>query len=108
MKKVVLLGVMIFWLVSHVQAQKSKRPNVLVIYTDDHRYTGVHALGGQAVKTPNIDDLANTGIAFTNAYLQGSFTGATCVPSRAMLLTGRNLFQLKYWLIDKIIVYKQV
>lgn len=95
MKKVVLLGVMIFWLVSHVQAQKSKRPNVLVIYTDDHRYTGVHALGGQAVKTPNIDDLANTGIAFTNAYLQGSFTGATCVPSRAMLLTGRNLFQLK-------------
>lgn len=73
---------------------KSKQPNVIVIYTDDHRYTGVHALGGQAVITPNLDRLASEGIAFTNAYLQGSFSGATCVPSRAMLLTGRNLFQL--------------
>ena len=28
-------------------AQEPGKPNVLVIYTDDHRYTGVHALGGQ-------------------------------------------------------------
>lgn len=72
-----------------------KKPNVLVIYTDDHRYSGVHTLGGQAVKTPNIDELANKGIAFTNAYLMGSFSGATCIPSRAMLHTGRNLFELE-------------
>lgn len=75
-------------------AKKVQKPNVLIIYTDDHRYTGVHCLGGQAVRTPNIDALANNGIAFTNAYLQGGFTGATSVPSRAMLLTGRNLFHL--------------
>ena len=71
------------------------RPNVLLIYTDDHRYTGVHALGGQAVKTPHLDKLANEGIVFTNAYLMGSFSGATCIPSRASLLTGRQLFKLK-------------
>lgn len=67
---------------------------MLVIHTDDHRYTGVHALGGQALKTPYLDDLAKNGIAFTQAYLMGSFSGATCIPSRAMLLTGRDLFQL--------------
>ncbi|WP_075602802.1 sulfatase-like hydrolase/transferase [Saccharicrinis aurantiacus] len=76
-------------------AKKTKKPNVLVIYTDDHRYTGIHALGGQAVRTPNIDQLANTGIVFTNAYLMGAFSGATCMPSRAMLLSGRQLFTLK-------------
>lgn len=94
-----LLGLWIFQL----QAQRKKhalrstkgQPNVLVIYTDDHRYSGVHALGGQAVVTPVLDNLAHTGITFTNAYLMGSFSGATCVPSRAMLLTGRNLFQLQ-------------
>ncbi|MFY0607682.1 MAG: sulfatase-like hydrolase/transferase [Cyclobacteriaceae bacterium] len=78
-------------------AQKStkKKPNVLVIYTDDHRYTGIHALGGQAVKTPNMDQLANEGLIFTKTYLQGAFSGATCIPSRAMLLTGRSVFDLQ-------------
>lgn len=75
-------------------AQPAKKPNVVVIYTDDHRYSGVHALGGQAVRTPHLDDLVHQGIAFTNTYLMGSFLGATCVPSRAMLHTGRDLFHL--------------
>ena len=79
--------------VSQMYAKKGKKPNVLVIYTDDHRYTGVHALGGQVVRTPYMDQLANDGIAFTNTFLMGAFTGATSVASRAMLMTGRNLFQ---------------
>lgn len=85
-----------FVITFQITAQKfKKKPNVIVIYTDDHRYSGVHALGGQAVLTPNLDDLAHSGIAFTNAFLQGAFSGATCIPSRAMLHTGRNLFQLE-------------
>ncbi|WP_346880925.1 sulfatase-like hydrolase/transferase [uncultured Algibacter sp.] len=76
------------------QHNSTKQPNVLLIYTDDHRFTGVHALGGQDVKTPNIDALANQGLVFTNTYLMGAFTGATCMPSRAQLLSGRNLFDL--------------
>ena len=94
MKKILGLFFLVLIAICRIQAQKEKRPNVLVIHTDDHRYTGVHALGGQAVRTPHLDRLASEGIAFTNAYLQGSFSGATCIPSRAMLLTGRNLFQL--------------
>ena len=31
-------------------------------------------------------------MAFTRAYMQGGFNGATCVPSRAMLLSGQSLF----------------
>ena len=75
-------------------AQGKTKPNVVVIYTDDHRFSGIHILANQPVKTPAIDDLAKNGIAFTNAYLMGSFDGATCIPSRAMLLTGRSLFDL--------------
>lgn len=76
-------------------AKPNKKPNVLVIYTDDHRFSGVHALGGQAVITPNMDALAYEGITFTNTYLMGSFSGATCIPSRAMLHSGRQLFKLQ-------------
>ena len=75
--------------------KKSKKPNVVVIFTDDHRYTGIHALGNMAVKTPHMDALVHEGIAFTNTYLMGSFSGATCMPSRAMLHTGKQLFNLK-------------
>ncbi len=79
---------------SNLSANESK-PNVLLIFTDDHRYTGVHALGGHQVQTPHLDQLSNEGLTFTNAYLMGSFSGATCIPSRAMLHTGRDLFKLK-------------
>jgi len=75
-------------------AAERAKPNVLLIYTDDQRYSGVHALGRQAVQTPNLDRLQAEGLNFTHTYLMGSFLGATCVPSRATLLTGRTLFEL--------------
>ena len=85
---------LLFFLSLLLQLNAAKKPNVLVIYTDDHRYSGIHALGNMQVKTPNMDHLAENGIVFTHAYLQGAFTGATCVPSRAMLHSGRDLFKL--------------
>jgi len=71
------------------------KPNVLLIFTDDHRYSGVGILGGQPVKTPHLDQLASEGKIFTDTYLMGSFTGATCIASRAQLLSGRDLFNLR-------------
>ncbi|MEM9722846.1 MAG: sulfatase, partial [Bacteroidota bacterium] len=59
-----LLSLIVYF---RAMAQEGSRPNVLIIYTDDHRYTGVHALGGQAVHTPNLDELAASGMAFTRA-----------------------------------------
>ncbi len=76
-------------------AQKAKkRPNIVFIFTDDHRYDAVHAHGGTVVKTPNLDKIINSGVSFNNAYLQGANTGATSAASRAQLLTGRGVFDI--------------
>ncbi len=95
LRRLAFLAAVVTILASTAQlAHAVDRPNVLLIYTDDHRASGVGALGGHQVQTPNIDSLAKEGITFRRTYLMGSFLGATCVPSRAMLLTGRNLFDL--------------
>jgi arylsulfatase A-like enzyme len=73
---------------------KPRRPNILVFFTDDQRFDTIHALGNPNIITPNLDYLVENGTAFTNAYIMGSYSGAVCMPSRAMLLTGKNLFQL--------------
>jgi len=75
-------------------AQK-KRPNILFFFTDDQRFDTIGALGNEHIITPNIDSLVRNGTAFTNAYIMGSMSGAVCVPSRAMLMTGRTLFHLE-------------
>lgn len=72
----------------------SARPNVLVFFTDDQRASTIGALGNHHIHTPNLDKLAARGTAFTRAYMMGGMTGATCIPSRAMLHTGRHLFHL--------------
>jgi arylsulfatase A-like enzyme len=70
-------------------------PNVLILFTDDQRYGTIRALGNPHIRTPHMDSLVQSGTAFTRAYIMGSFSGAVCMPSRAMLLTGRSLFHLK-------------
>ncbi len=70
------------------------RPNVLFILTDDQRYGTISALGNPEIHTPNLDRIAARGTAFTNAYIPGGTTGAVCMPSRAMLNSGRSLFHL--------------
>jgi len=71
------------------------RPNVLILFSDDQRADTIGALGNPIVRTPNLDRLTRRGTAFTRAYCMGSTQGAVCVPSRAMLLTGRSLFRVK-------------
>ena len=68
-------------------AEAAKRPNILLIYTDDHSYktVGCYPEAYPWVRTPNIDALARRGIRFTHCYL-----GSWCMPSRATLLTGRH------------------
>jgi arylsulfatase A-like enzyme len=76
-------------------SQTPKKPNVVLIFTDDQRLQGtIHALGGTEVITPNIDALVKSGTSFTNNYIMGGTQGAVCTPSRNMLHTGRNLFSL--------------
>jgi arylsulfatase A-like enzyme len=67
---------------------------VVFIFADDQRADTIAALGNPVIKTPNLDRLVKRGVAFTRAYMQGGNQGATCVPSRAMLLSGRSLAQI--------------
>lgn len=74
----------------------AKRPNILFLFTDDQRFNTVNALGNPHVITPAMDRLVRQGTTFTHTYIQGSTTGAVCICSRAMLLTGRSLFRSPY------------
>lgn len=71
-----------------------KRPNILLLLTDDQRFDTIAALGNPAVHTPNFDRLVERGMAFENAYIMGGSSGAVCMPSRAMLHTSRTLYHL--------------
>ena len=73
----------------------ARPPNVLVLFSDDQRADTIAALGNPHIRTPHLDGLVRAGTSFTRAYCMGSMQGAVCVPSRAMLLTGRSLFRVK-------------
>lgn len=63
-----------------------KRPNIVLIYTDDQGYGDASCLNPEAkFETPNMDRLAREGIAFTDAHCSDT----VCTPSRYGLLTGR-------------------
>ena len=88
----ILLGATIALLVA--RAAPAARPNVLFFFCDDQRADTIAALGNAHIKTPNLDRLTQRGVAFRRAYMMGGLQGATCVPSRAMLLSGRSLFHI--------------
>ncbi len=70
-----------------------KKPNILFMIADDHRHNAIQTMGDPTVQTPTLDKLIQDGTAFTQAYIMGSTSGAVCMPSRGMLLTGRSLFR---------------
>jgi len=72
-------------------APSEPRPNIILIYADDLGYGDVGCYGAAAVKTPNVDKLAQSGLRFTGGYC----SSATCTPSRYSLLTGEYAFRKK-------------
>ena len=62
-----------------------RRPNFLVISTDQQRADHLGCYGASVLKTPNIDALASRGIRFDRAYV----ASPVCMPNRASLITGR-------------------
>ena len=68
------------------------KPNIIVIYTDDHGYSDLSCQGVfDDVKTPNIDLLATGGVRMTDGYS----SAPQCVPSRAGLMSGQYQNKLK-------------
>lgn len=70
-------------------------PNILFLLTDDQRYDAIGALYDTGIRTPNMDQLVRDGVAFTNAHIPGGTVDAICMPSRAMIHSGRSLFRLE-------------
>ena len=64
------------------------QPNILFIMVDDLGPEWLSCYGGEEMKTPNIDNLAEGGMQFSNAYSM-----AQCTPTRATLLTGQYPFR---------------
>ena len=62
------------------------KPNIIVIYSDDHGWADLGAQGVNAdIRTPNLDQLARDGVRFACGYV----SAPQCVPSRAGVITGR-------------------
>tara|TARA_Y100001934_G_scaffold252379_1_gene316387 strand:+ start:4003 stop:6294 length:2292 start_codon:yes stop_codon:yes gene_type:complete len=74
-----------------VASKKQKRPNILFAIADDWSFGHAGAYGAKWIKTPAFDRLAEEGILFTRAYTPN----AKCAPCRAIILTGRNSWQLE-------------
>lgn len=62
-----------------------KRPNILVMMTDDHTAQAMSCYGSLLVETPNLDRLAREGMLFERCYVSNAISG----PSRACILTGK-------------------
>lgn len=86
-----LLGLFGSLLCAHAFAAAAAKPNLIVIYTDDHGYAdlGIHGILPD-LKTPHIDALARSGVLAKHGYS----TAPQCVPSRAGLMVGK--FQSRF------------
>jgi arylsulfatase A-like enzyme len=81
MKKIILVALMGATLFAAAQ----KRPNILIIVSDDHALQTIGAYGSKLMPTPAIDRIAKEGAVFNKAYV----TNSICGPSRAVILTGK-------------------
>ena len=77
----------------HGAESTATRPNVIVLLVDDLGWGDVSCLNNGAVKTPNIDRLAQTGVTFTSGYV----TAPLCGPSRAAFFSGRYAQRFGFW-----------
>ena len=68
-----------------------RRPNILLAISDDQSWRDAGAYGHRTLRTPAFDRIAREGTLFTHGYCPAP----QCSPSRAALLTGRNIWQLE-------------
>jgi arylsulfatase A-like enzyme len=97
----ILLHLSLFAAIASVASAATAPRNVLFIFSDDQRADTIHALGNPHIHTPHLDSLVKCGTAFTRAYCMGGMQGAVCVPSRAMLMTGRSLWRIHEQMKDQ-------
>ena len=82
---VFVIGVTVLLTSVPAQTQRSNRPNIIFIMTDDHAAHAISAYGSRVNQTPNMDRLAREGALLTSVFA----TNSICTPSRAAILTGQ-------------------
>lgn len=65
---------------------KTDKPNILFLMSDQHRFDAIGAANNSVIKTPCLDQIAQDGVRFTNAYS----STPSCTPARSGLLTGMS------------------
>ena len=74
-----------------IEKPENGRPNILFAIADDQSFPYASAYGTKGIHTPAFDEVAARGVLFTNAFV----AAPQCSPSRAAILTGRNIWQLE-------------
>ncbi|MDD7983926.1 sulfatase [Lentisphaera marina] len=85
MKKFLDLAIFSFLACISSLSASSERPNILLIFSDDHAQKALSCYGNTDIQTPALDRLAESGMRFNHALVTNSF----CTPSRATALTGK-------------------
>lgn len=88
MKSLLTLSLIVatFGFQSFSSGAESAKPNIILIYSDDHGFADIGAQGvDKDIRTPNLDALAKDGVRFVRGYV----SAPQCVPSRAGVITGR-------------------
>lgn len=80
----ILVAGMVFYSCGNSHEDSFRRPNIIVIMSDDQGWGDLSINGNRNLHTPNIDYLAQTGVRFNHFYVS-----PVCSPTRAELLTGR-------------------
>lgn len=91
LSKIVLFLTIILGL-NIVKAQTVKKPNVIIVITDDQGYGDLGCTGNPIVKTPNLDEFYKQSVRLTDFHV-----GPTCAPSRSGLMTGRYANRVGVW-----------
>ena len=75
-----------------IAAQNTKKPNVIIVITDDQGYGDLACTGNPIVKTPNLDKFYKQSVRLTDFHV-----APTCAPSRSGLMTGRYANRVGVW-----------
>lgn len=88
LRGILAMGLLFLGIVPGVAAEKAKRPNIVLMLSDDMGWADPGFHGGKAELTPHMDRLAKQGMRMTQFYAH-----AVCAPTRCALMTGRYPFR---------------
>ena len=91
-KHIILIAIIAGVMAEPAFSEEAKKPNVVIVITDDQGYGDLAFTGNPAIRTPTIDKLRSQGTLLNNFHVD-----PTCAPTRAALMTGRYSDRVGVW-----------